>query len=198
MLRDCNGERTIMTVGPGRSRDLLSRLVGASPEARGSAADGVTDWLRSFDSQEAAIIAGVLLWLASVETDDSAREAQPHALAELAGWDLVPKDVLTELGLLSPGELRGSSKEVLLLPAVSQRLTVAREEAGGPAFGGSKSTVGFTAVNGLVLPVELVRALFDGRWIKLGSSSPLAGVFGSEPVKPRFHSLKDMVAINGY
>jgi hypothetical protein len=75
---------------------------------------------------------------------------------------------------------------------------VAREGASGPAFGGSKSTVGFTAVNGLVLPVELVRALFDGRWIKLGSSSSLAGVFGSEPVKPRFHSLKDMVAINGY
>jgi len=68
----------------------------------------------------------------------------------------------------------------------------------GIGIGGSKSTVCFTAANGLVLPVELVRALSDGRWTKLGSSSSLAGVFGSEPVKPRFHSLKDMVAINDY
>jgi hypothetical protein len=54
------------------------------------------------------------------------------------------------------------------------------------------------AVNGLALPVELVGALSDGRWVKLGLSSSLADVFGSEPVRPRFHSLKDMVAINGH
>jgi hypothetical protein len=102
---------SMMCGGPDRTRELLSGLVGASPEARGYAADSVTDRLRSFDSQEAAIIARVLLWLASVETDDSAKEAQLHALAELAERDLVPKDVLTELGLLSPDELRGSPKE---------------------------------------------------------------------------------------
>ena len=54
------------------------------------------------------------------------------------------------------------------------------------------------AVNGLILPVGLAGALSDGRWARLGSSSSLADVFGSEPVRPRFHSLKDMIAINGY
>jgi hypothetical protein len=57
---------------------------------------------------------------------------------------------------------------------------------------------GEVEINGLVLPVELTRALLDGRWSRLGSSPSLADVFGSEPVRPRFHSLEGMVAINGY
>jgi hypothetical protein len=52
-------------------------------------------------------------------------------------------------------------------------------------------------VNGLVLPAELARAARDGRWSRLSSSPALAEFFGSEPVRPRFHSLADMVAING-
>jgi hypothetical protein len=54
------------------------------------------------------------------------------------------------------------------------------------------------AVNGLALPGGLTGALSDGRWSRLGSSPSLADVFGSEPVRPRFHSLKDIIAINGY
>jgi len=53
-------------------------------------------------------------------------------------------------------------------------------------------------VNGLGLPAELTRALLDGRWSRLGSSPALAGVFGSEPIRPRFHSLESIVAVNSY
>jgi hypothetical protein len=100
-----------MSVGSDRTRELLAKLVAASPEGRDKAADSVTDWLRSFDAQEAVVIARVLLWLASAETDDSAKEAQLHALAELAEYGLAPIDVLSEVGLLPLGELRGSSIE---------------------------------------------------------------------------------------
>ncbi len=53
-------------------------------------------------------------------------------------------------------------------------------------------------VNGLRLPLGLVRALREGRWPGLGSSASLAAVFGSEPVRPRFFSLEEIVAVNGY
>ena len=53
-------------------------------------------------------------------------------------------------------------------------------------------------VNGLRLPLGLIRALQDGRWPRLGSSDSLAAVFGSEPVRPRFFSLEEIVAVNGY
>jgi hypothetical protein len=101
-----------MSVGASRTLGLLQSLVAASADARGKAADSVTDWLRAFESSEAAIVSRVLLWLASVETDDSAREAQLHALAELAEYGLVPPaEVLAEIGQLSRAELHGSSIE---------------------------------------------------------------------------------------
>ncbi len=53
-------------------------------------------------------------------------------------------------------------------------------------------------VNGLRLPLGLIRALREGRWPGLGSSASLAAVFGSEPVRPRFFSLEEIVAVNGY
>jgi hypothetical protein len=53
-------------------------------------------------------------------------------------------------------------------------------------------------VNGLLLPSELTRAVSDGRWSRLSLSPWLGDVFGSKPVRPRFHSLKGIVAINGY
>lgn len=87
-----------MPVGTVRTWELLEELVAAQAATRELAADRVTDWIRSYDIGEAAIISGVLLWLASAETEDSAREAQLHALAELAGYDLVPADVLSEAG----------------------------------------------------------------------------------------------------
>ena len=70
-----------------------------------------SDWITSFDVQEAAVVSRVLVWLALEETDDAALEAQLHALAELAEWDLVPNDVLRDLGQLSHADLHGSSVE---------------------------------------------------------------------------------------
>ena len=100
-----------MSVGSEQIRKLLEKLVAASPAARDTAADAVTDWVRSYDLREAAIISKLLIWLASAETDDSAKEAQLNALAELATHNLVPSDVLAEVGRLSRAELRGSSIE---------------------------------------------------------------------------------------
>jgi hypothetical protein len=100
-----------MSVGIARALDLLSRLVSTSADSRSMAADSVTDWLRSFDIPEAAVISQVLQWLASVETDDAAREAQLHALAELAEHDLVPASVLAEAGKMSRAVLHGSAVE---------------------------------------------------------------------------------------
>ncbi len=53
-------------------------------------------------------------------------------------------------------------------------------------------------VNGLALPAGLVHALRDGRWRGLGSSASLAAVFGSEPVRPKFFTVEEIRAINGY
>jgi hypothetical protein len=100
-----------MPVGTNRTRALLDKLLAAQATTREAAADSATDWIRSFDPREAAIISRVLVWLASVETDESARESQLHALAELAEHDLVPADVLSEVGQLSRTELHGSSVE---------------------------------------------------------------------------------------
>jgi hypothetical protein len=100
-----------MSVGISRVLDLLGRLVAASADARGSAADSVTDWTRAFDGPEAATVSRVLLWLALVETDGTAQEAQLHALAELAEYDLVPAAVLDDVEQLPPAKLHGSSIE---------------------------------------------------------------------------------------
>lgn len=100
-----------MPVGVRRIRDLLGRLVSASAEVRDRAADSVTDWMKSFERREAAIVSRLLVWLATVESDDTAREAQLHALAELAECGLVPADALVDVGQLSRDELHGSSVE---------------------------------------------------------------------------------------
>lgn len=53
-------------------------------------------------------------------------------------------------------------------------------------------------VNGLTLPAGLIRALREGRWRSLGSLASLAAVFGSEPVRPKFFTLEEIRAVNGY
>ena len=100
-----------MTVGVSPTLELLGQLVAASAEARSMAADSVTDRTLRLDGVEAAVISRVLLWLALVETDDVAREAQLHALAELAEYGLVPTEILDDVGQLSRAELHGSSIE---------------------------------------------------------------------------------------
>ena len=100
-----------MPVDSSQIRELIGRLVTNSADARSTAADSVTDWTKSYDSPEAAIVARVLIWLALVESDDSAKEAQLHALAELAEWDLVPNDALQDIDQLARTRLHGSSVE---------------------------------------------------------------------------------------
>jgi hypothetical protein len=100
-----------MTVGADRIRDLIGRLAAESARDRGTAADSVTDWTQSFDESEASVISRVLLWLSIAESDEGAKEAQLHALAELAEWELVPVEVLRDVGQLAGTGLSGSSIE---------------------------------------------------------------------------------------
>lgn len=100
-----------MTAGSDRIRELLAQLADESADVRSVAADGVTDWPSSFDKSEAAVISRVLLWLALEEPADEAREAQLHALAELAEWGLVPAEVLRDIAELADRGLSGSSLE---------------------------------------------------------------------------------------
>ena len=51
-------------------------------------------------------------------------------------------------------------------------------------------------VNGLKVPLGLISAIQRRRWSSLGSSSSLATVFGSGPVRPKFFSLEEIRAIN--
>jgi hypothetical protein len=100
-----------MSVSVSSVLELIGRLVAGSADCRGTAADRATDWTQAFDDTQAAIISRVLLWLALVETDDTAREAQLHALAELAEFARVPAEVLRDVRQLSRAELHGSSIE---------------------------------------------------------------------------------------
>lgn len=100
-----------MAVGVSATLELLGQLVAAAAEARSMAADSVTDRIQAFDDVEAVVISRVLLWLALVETDDAAREAELNALAELAAYGLVTAEILNDIGQLSRAELRGSSIE---------------------------------------------------------------------------------------
>jgi hypothetical protein len=100
-----------MSIGASRILGLIGRLVAESADARDVAADSVTDWVRTFDSDEAAVISRILLWLALIETDDVAREAQLHALAEMAEDGKVLPGVLRDVDKLAGTDLRGSSVE---------------------------------------------------------------------------------------
>jgi hypothetical protein len=100
-----------MAVGNGRVRSLLGNLASGSAEVRGLTADDATDWMASFEHREAAIVSRLLVWLATVESDDAAREAQLHALAEFAEHGRVPADALVDVGQLPRDELAGSAVE---------------------------------------------------------------------------------------
>lgn len=105
----CHGEGTLDGCRS-RSNPQTARTTGN--RVRGFARNGsVTDWTHAFDAAEAAIVARVLLWLALVETDGSAEEAQLHALAELAEWGLVTHETLQDVGQLTRAGLHGSSVE---------------------------------------------------------------------------------------
>jgi hypothetical protein len=100
-----------MTAGTARLIELLRDLLATSAESRGLAADSVIDWLAAFGVREAAVVSQILLWLARVEQDGTAMEAELHALAEMAEHGLVPADVLSEVRELPRASLQGSAVE---------------------------------------------------------------------------------------
>jgi hypothetical protein len=100
-----------MAVGSEKILGLLKDLLTSPAEGRGLAADSVIDWLNSFDDHEMAVVSQVLAWLAIIESDADAREAQLHAIAQVAERGQLPLAVLTQVRGISRGSLRGSSVE---------------------------------------------------------------------------------------
>jgi hypothetical protein len=100
-----------MSISAAEMLELIRDLVARPVENRDLAADRVVDWIRTFDDGQAAIVAQVLAWLVSVETNEASIEAQLHALAELAEHDRLPPAVLAQVRELSAADLRGSSVE---------------------------------------------------------------------------------------
>ncbi|NNH72969.1 hypothetical protein HLB23_24435 [Nocardia uniformis] len=84
---------------------LVSNLAGGSATARATASDEVTDWTGSFTPQQANVLTSLLLWLASVESDPTALEAELHAAAELVENCSIDPTVINDVHLLNPETL---------------------------------------------------------------------------------------------
>ncbi|WP_042434346.1 hypothetical protein [Streptacidiphilus anmyonensis] len=92
---------------------LLSALTAAEPARREDACGTVTDWLTAFDRFQARTIATVLASTAVAESDASCREAQLHALAELADTGHLAREFFEPVLNLAPDTLDPSEREYL-------------------------------------------------------------------------------------
>lgn len=78
-------------------RTVLRRLGALDPAQRGLAADAVVDWPDAVQAEVGAVASRALEVAVLLEDSDEALESQLHALATLAEWDLVPRDVLRRI-----------------------------------------------------------------------------------------------------
>lgn len=78
-------------------RMLVTQLAVANDAQRGLAADSVVDLVQSTDQATGAVVSRALEVMLMIERSDEALEAQLHALAEMAEWDLVPHDVIVRV-----------------------------------------------------------------------------------------------------
>lgn len=101
----------IMAVGDRRIISLVKELLAEDPRAREDACGTVTDWVNSFDSREATLLAMVLSSSATTEEDLSCRESQLHALVELSDTGFIHAKDFSPLYSLNKSVLRGSEVE---------------------------------------------------------------------------------------
>lgn len=78
-------------------RMLVAQFAVADGSQRGLAADSVVDLVQGTDQATGAVLSRALEAVLMIEDSDEALEAQMHALAEMAEWDLVPHDVIVRV-----------------------------------------------------------------------------------------------------
>ncbi|MEV0285588.1 hypothetical protein AB0H36_15865 [Kribbella sp. NPDC050820] len=88
-------------------------LVAADAGVRARSADEVTDVIRALDSGHMAVLAHLLAAIRVGETDPVAREAQLHALAELAEWHELPAEVFARTSDIPQDTVSASETEYL-------------------------------------------------------------------------------------
>lgn len=92
---------------------LIHRLTSEDPTERGTAADEVTDVVKSLDGAEADLVARVLVAARLVEKVEVCQEAQLHALVELRAWHDVSQMNLDRLRYVDATTVIGSQTEYL-------------------------------------------------------------------------------------
>lgn len=100
-----------MSVGDDGLLELVRKLLDSDSGVREDACGTVTDWVQSFDSREAQLLSIVLSSAARLETVPYCREAQLHALCELADTGFLDPEHISVLRLIDKGSLRGSEVE---------------------------------------------------------------------------------------
>ena len=91
--------------------EFVRGLVAEDPAVRARTADGVTDMVRDYSSDDVAALAYLLAAVRVSETDDIAQESQLNALAELAAWHDVPLGAVALLAHVPRETVTGSQIE---------------------------------------------------------------------------------------
>ena len=75
--------------------DLIARIASEDESIRERAADEVTDVHRALEDADVEVVAGVLIVARLVEPSRRCQEAQLHALAELAEWHDLRREMVS-------------------------------------------------------------------------------------------------------
>ena len=93
-------------------RRLIHAATASEPRTRDQAADAITDVIRSLAPGDVALLAALLVALATSEDDSSCREAQLRALHEIAATHALRQEWLQPLHALRASAI-GSEVEYL-------------------------------------------------------------------------------------
>lgn len=102
-----------MAIGEERLLDLVRRLVSSDLEVREDACGTVTDWIGSFAAHEVRLISNLLATLSVIETNDTCRESELHAVFELFDTGFITPNEVEALRRIDPSSLRGSEVEYM-------------------------------------------------------------------------------------
>lgn len=90
---------------------LVRALLGDSAAQRERAADESTDWVSSYDPQQASTLIHVLLWAAEVETSPGATESELNAVCAVVDAGAAKTDLSALLARIDRSKLSGSAIE---------------------------------------------------------------------------------------
>jgi hypothetical protein len=102
-----------MAIGADRLTALVHSLTALDPSVREDACGTVTDWMGSLDQLEARVLATLLSFAATVETNMSCRESQLHAIYELVDTGYLDSQAIEPLADLDMKSLDVSEREYM-------------------------------------------------------------------------------------